>query len=173
MNKKNNYSTSEAAKLLGVAPSTLRYWESELGNSLRIKRNENGYRQYSSKDINLLKKIKKFLYEQKYSIKQVRELLNLEENKQELAALIVKKDDKNLSILLSKLIDKLNEIEGGIEELKTGHQNLKAEYLQTVNFLEITAKRRDKKLIKEIRKRMDENKNENKNIFQKLLPWKG
>lgn len=72
------YSTSEAAKILNVAPSTLRYWESEFGNILNIQRNENGYRQYSKDNIEQLKEIKTYLYEQKYSIKQVREILNLE-----------------------------------------------------------------------------------------------
>src|SRR5690554_3304608 len=90
------YTTSEAAKLLNVAASTLRYWESELGNVLKIGRNENGYRQYTEENLAMLKKIKTYLYEQKYSIKQVREILNIEESKQEIAANMLAKSDQNL-----------------------------------------------------------------------------
>ncbi|MFW6409979.1 MAG: MerR family transcriptional regulator, partial [Halanaerobiales bacterium] len=43
----DTFTTSEAARKLGVAPSTLRYWESEMGNSIKIKRDNNGYRQYT------------------------------------------------------------------------------------------------------------------------------
>ena len=171
--EKEHFSTSEAAKKLGVAPSTLRYWESELGNNLRINRNENGYRQYTNENIKLLNKIKNYLYEQKYSIKQVREILNLEESKQEIAATLIGTKDERMGSLVSILIDKIDGIESGVEELQEGQKNLKAEYLQAIKLLNITTERRDRKLIQEIRKRMDERKKENNNtILTKLLPWK-
>ena len=171
--EKEHFSTSEAAKKLGVAPSTLRYWESELGNNLRIDRNENGYRQYTNENIKLLNKIKNYLYEQKYSIKQVREILNLEESKQDIAATLIGTKDERMGSLVSILIDKIDGIENGVEELQEGQKNLKAEYLQAIKLLNITTERRDRKLIQEIRKRMDERKKENNNtILTKLLPWK-
>lgn len=123
------YSTSEAAKILNVAPSTLRYWESEFGNILNIQRNENGYRQYSKDNIELLKEIKTYLYEQKYSIKQVREILNLEKSKQDIAATIIGNTDPNLSKFLHALLEKFDNIEDGLKELKDGQKNLKEEYL--------------------------------------------
>ena len=171
--EKNNYTTSEAAKILGVAPSTLRYWEKELSNNIKIERNENGYRQYTDKNIEELKQIKKYLYEQKYSIKQVREILNLDESKQEIAAALVGKKDENLSSLVNTLIDKIDNVEDGVEDLKEGQKNLKAEYLQSIKLLDITSERRDRELIKEIRKKLDDKKEENNNILHKLLPWKG
>lgn len=167
------YTTSEAAKKLGVAPSTLRYWESELGNNLRIERNENGYRQYTNKNIEFLNKIKRYLYEQKYSIKQVREILNLEESKQDIAATLVGETDERISSLVSILIDKIDGIEEGVDDIQKGQNNLKAEYLQAIKLLNITTERRDRKLIREIRKKMDDKKEENKtNLLHKLLPWK-
>lgn len=166
------YTTSEAAKILNVAASTLRYWETELGNFLKIPRDKNGYRQYTPENIETLKKIKEYLYEQKYSIKQVREILNLEESKQDIAATLVGETDNRVSSLVSILIDKLDGVENGIEELKEGQQNLKAEYLQAIKLLNITSERRDRELIKEIRKRLDDKKEKNNGgLFQRLLPW--
>lgn len=168
---KKSYTTSEAAKLLNVAPSTLRYWESELGNFIKIPRDENGYRQYSEEHIAYLEKIKGYLYDQNFSIKQVREILNLEESKQDIAATLIGETDNRISSLVSILIDKLDGVEDGIEELKKGQKNLKAEYLQAIKLLNITSERRDRDLIKEIRKRLDEKKETNNNLLQRLLPW--
>ena len=152
------YSTSEAAKILNVAPSTLRYWESEFGNILNIQRNENGYRQYSKDNIEQLKEIKTYLYEQKYSIKQVREILNLEKSKQDIAATIIGNTDPNLSKFLHALLEKFDNIEDGLKELKNGQKNLKEEYLQAIKLLSITQERRDRELIKEIRYRLNAKK---------------
>ncbi len=171
MKKKQTFSTSQAAKKLGVAPSTLRYWESELNNIIKISRDNNGYRKYNQEDLKKLNKIKNYLYKQNYSIKQVRKILNLEESKQELAATLVGETDERISSLLSILIDKIDGLEEGIEDLKDGQNNLKTEYLQAIKLLNITSERRDRKLIKEIRKKLDDKKQNNKNIIQKLLPW--
>ncbi|HHU92998.1 MAG TPA: MerR family transcriptional regulator [Halanaerobiaceae bacterium] len=165
------YSTSEAAKILNVAPSTLRYWESEFGNILNIQRNENGYRQYSKDNIEQLKEIKTYLYEQKYSIKQVREILNLEKSKQDIAATIIGNTDPNLSKFLHALLEKFDNIEDGLKELKDGQKNLKEEYLQAIKLLSITQERRDRELIKEIRYRLNAKKEKNTGLIHKLLPW--
>lgn len=45
----------ETANLLHIKEHVLRYWEEELG--LDIKRNEMGYREYGSRDIEMFKKI--------------------------------------------------------------------------------------------------------------------
>lgn len=165
------YTTSEAAKLLNVAPSTLRYWESELGNVLNVERNENGYRQYSDKNIAILKEIKAYLYEQKYSIKQVREILNMEESKQDIAATMVGNSDPKLNDFVHALLEKFDDIEDGINELKNGQNHLKEEYLQAVKLLSITQERRDRELVKEIRRRLSDKKDKNTSLLQKLLPW--
>jgi len=170
MNKEKKYTTSEAAKIISVAPSTLRYWESELSNHLNIKRNENGYRQYNQNNIENLRKIKKYLYEQKYSIKQVREILNLEENQQDIAATLIGNTDESVGTLLSALLNKIDDVEKGIEDLKEGQVNLKQEYLQAIKLLNITSERRDRELIREIRHRLAAKK-ENNGLFQKLLNW--
>lgn len=169
--EEKTYTTSRAAEKLGVAPSTLRYWESELSNYINIPRDENGYRQYTSENIEQLQKIKNYLYEQNYSIKQVREILNLEESKQDLAATLVGETDERISSLVSILIDKIDNIEDSLDDLKDGQKNLKTEYLQAVKLLNITSERRDRRLIKEIREKLEEKKEKNKSILHKLLPW--
>jgi len=167
------FTTSEAAKIIGVAPSTLRYWESELGNFIKIERDKNDYRQYNKKNIEQLKIIKEYLYEQNLSIKQVREIFNYQEEKQEIAATaMLGEKDERIGSLVSILIDKLDGIEVGIESLHDGQKNIKAEYLQSMKLLNITSERRDRKLIKEIRQRLDDKKEKNNNnILKRLLPW--
>lgn len=171
MDKDKKYTTSEAAQILNVAPSTLRYWESELGNYLNIVRNENGYRQYSENNIKTLRRIKTYLYDQKYSIKQVRDILNIEESKQDIAATLIGNSDNSVSTLVSALLDKIDNVENGIKELKEGQNNLKQEYLQAIKLLNITSERRDRELIKEIRKRLHNKKEQNTGILHKLLAW--
>ncbi|MFW6409880.1 MAG: MerR family transcriptional regulator [Halanaerobiales bacterium] len=167
------FTTSEAAKKLGVAPSTLRYWESEMGNSIKIQRDDNGYRQYTHQDIKLLKQVKDYLYNQNYSIKQVREILNMEDSKREIAAAISGKKDERITSLLSILVDKIDDIEEGLEQVKDGQVNIKTEYRQTVKMLNMSLEERDRKLVKEIRKRLS-NKRQNKkeSLLTRLLPWK-
>ena len=50
------YTVTQAAEILGVRASVLRYWEEEL--ELRICRNEQGHRYYTGNDITLLANIK-------------------------------------------------------------------------------------------------------------------
>ncbi|MGN0395284.1 MAG: helix-turn-helix domain-containing protein [Coprococcus sp.] len=50
------YSIKEAAKLTGVEPHVLRYWEEEL--DIKIKRNDMGHRYYEEQDIKILQKVK-------------------------------------------------------------------------------------------------------------------
>lgn len=172
MDSENFFTTSEAADILGVAPSTLRYWESELGNHIRIPRDKNGYRQFTEENISLLKRVKAYLYDQNYSIKQVREILNLEESKQDIAATLVGETDNRISSLVSILIDKIDGVEDGIDDLKDGQQRLKREYLEAIKLLNISTQRRDRELIKEIRKRLADRKDKNStSLLQKLLPW--
>lgn len=54
--KETRYLISETAKLVQVEPHVLRYWEEELG--LSIKRNEMGHRYYTDKDLETFQKIK-------------------------------------------------------------------------------------------------------------------
>lgn len=71
--KETRYLISETAKLVQVEPHVLRYWEEELG--LSIKRNEMGHRYYTDKDLEIFQKIKE-LKKEGLQLKTIREKLH-------------------------------------------------------------------------------------------------
>lgn len=73
------YSISELSEYFDVAPSLLRYWESEF-NSIKPKRNSKGTRFYTKKDIEEIRKIHLLVKEQGYTLQGARE--QLKKNKQ-------------------------------------------------------------------------------------------
>ena len=64
---KKYFTIGEAAKIAGIKPYVLRYWESEF-KLLRPARRESGQRRYTRKDLELIFRVKTLLYEQKFSI---------------------------------------------------------------------------------------------------------
>ena len=68
------FKIGEVAKLLGVKPHVLRYWESEFP-SLKPRKNPSGQRLYAKADIDTLQEIKNLLYTDCYTISGARQLL--------------------------------------------------------------------------------------------------
>ena len=68
------FKIGEVAKLLGVKPHVLRYWESEFP-SLRPKKNPSGQRIYAKADIDAIVEIKNLLYNQRYTISGAKRML--------------------------------------------------------------------------------------------------
>ena len=68
------YSVTQAAQILGVRASVLRYWEDEL--NLRISRNEQGHRYYTGYDITLLANIKE-LKKRGLALRAIKEVINV------------------------------------------------------------------------------------------------
>ena len=66
------YTVTQAAEILGVRASVLRYWEEEL--ELRIGRNEQGHRYYTGNDITLLANIKE-LKKRGLALRAIKELV--------------------------------------------------------------------------------------------------
>jgi DNA-binding transcriptional MerR regulator len=64
----------EVARLVGVEPYVLRYWESEFP-TLAPKKSGSGHRLYRRKDVELLLEIKRLLYEKRYTIQGARQYL--------------------------------------------------------------------------------------------------
>jgi DNA-binding transcriptional MerR regulator len=64
----------EAARLLGVEPYVLRYWETEFP-SLTPKKSDTGHRMYRRKDVEQLLQIKELLYEKRFTIEGARQTL--------------------------------------------------------------------------------------------------
>ncbi|MBI5815294.1 MAG: MerR family transcriptional regulator [Nitrospinae bacterium] len=68
------YKIRDVAKIAGVKPHVLRYWESEFP-TLNPQKNRNGQRVYTKKDLDTALSIKRLLHDEKYSIAGARQAL--------------------------------------------------------------------------------------------------
>lgn len=73
--KKTYYSISEVCSFTSLEPHVLRYWESEFPQ-LKPKKNRAGNRAYREKDIDLIRDIKRLLYEEKFTIPGAKQKLS-------------------------------------------------------------------------------------------------
>ena len=65
----------EVAKLAGIKPYVLRFWESEF-TGLGPKKSGTGHRLYRRKDVELVLEIKRLLYEKRFTIEGARKMLD-------------------------------------------------------------------------------------------------
>ena len=70
------YKIGEVAKLTGVKPYVLRYWESEF-RLVRPQKSRAGQRLYQRRDIEVLLQIRRLLYDEKYTIPGAKKQLRL------------------------------------------------------------------------------------------------
>jgi UDP-N-acetylglucosamine/UDP-N-acetylgalactosamine diphosphorylase len=68
------WSIGEVARLLGVKPHVLRYWESELP-LLSPKKGLTGRREYSANEVRLLMRFRHLLYDRKFTIEGAKKLM--------------------------------------------------------------------------------------------------
>ncbi len=68
LSDKRIYQISEVAKILGVEPSNIRYWEGEFSKYLRPARGKNRNRTFKKKDIMTLRIIQFLLKEKKFTL---------------------------------------------------------------------------------------------------------
>lgn len=64
----------EVAKLAGIKPYVLRFWESEF-STLGPKKSGSGHRLYRRKDVELVLEIKRLLYEKRFTIEGARRFI--------------------------------------------------------------------------------------------------
>jgi DNA-binding transcriptional MerR regulator len=64
----------EVAKLAGIKPYVLRFWETEF-SGLGPKKSGTGHRLYRRKDVELVLEIKRLLYEKRFTIEGARKVL--------------------------------------------------------------------------------------------------
>lgn len=100
------YSIGEVAKLLGVNPSLLRFWEKEF-NLTVAKKNNKGNRLYAVKEIKEISIIYELVKHQGYTIEGAKRALKARWSTQ----VITQKKEFNV-------IDKLEEIKQKLENLK-------------------------------------------------------
>jgi DNA-binding transcriptional MerR regulator len=68
------FKIGEVARLVGVKPFVLRYWETEF-DRLRPDKSKTGQRAYSRADVALLAEIKHLLYDRRFTIEGARKRL--------------------------------------------------------------------------------------------------
>ena len=69
------FKIGEVAKLLGVKPHVLRYWETEFV-SIKPKKNPSGQRIYARADVEAIVEIQNLLYNERYTISGARQMLS-------------------------------------------------------------------------------------------------
>ena len=111
----------EVAEIIDVPQHVLRFWESKFRQVNPLKRG-GGRRYYRPDDVILIKRIKKLLYDDGYTIKGVQKLLNESKNKNDL---LVKKssiktvsDTKISNTEFGVDKEKLKEVLQELQELK-------------------------------------------------------
>ena len=107
------YTIGEVCNLLDLKAHVLRYWEKEFPQ-VKPKKQLGRNRRYTPDDIELLKKIKHMLYEQRFTIDGVRKKLKVE-----------KKQPNQIE--LDFTIDKSEVLKNIIKELKEVKELLKTE----------------------------------------------
>ncbi len=100
------YRIGEVARLTGLKPHVLRYWEAEFG--LDLSRRRAKQRLYSRRDIEVILEIKKLLYNERYSIEGARRRLK--------EILKGRGEEGELRKLLAEVKDELTVVMGLLEE---------------------------------------------------------
>ena len=104
--KKYYYTIGEVCNLLDLKAHVLRYWEKEFPQ-VHPKKKFGRNRRYNPDDIELLKKIKHMLYNQRYTIEGVKKKLKIidkEKNQIEMDFTVDKKEAKE------NIINELNKV---------------------------------------------------------------
>ncbi|MCL2566809.1 MAG: MerR family transcriptional regulator [Alphaproteobacteria bacterium] len=73
--EKNSYSIGETAKILGIEQHVVRFWSNTFCDHIRPLRKAGDRRYYTKADIETLFKIKDMVYNQKYSLSGVKQVL--------------------------------------------------------------------------------------------------
>ena len=99
--EKNFFRIGEVSKITGLKPHVLRYWETEF-KMIRPLKTRSQQRIYQKRDVELIIKIKRLLYDKKFTIEGARQILKREiDNK--------RKEDKAPKSKLKETLDNLKE----------------------------------------------------------------
>lgn len=74
---KRSYKIGEVCKLLDIQPYVLRYWETEFP-ALHPQKSQSGQRAYSEAEIDVIRRIKRLLYDEGYTIAGAKKRLESE-----------------------------------------------------------------------------------------------
>ena len=104
----------EVSEMFDLKPHVIRFWEDSFVQLKPLKR-KGGRRLYSVNEINLIRRIKELLYDQKYTIKGVKNYLSSKKMAQVKEEGIIK--------LNKETISQLNEIKLKLQKIKYLHEN--------------------------------------------------
>jgi DNA-binding transcriptional MerR regulator len=104
------YSIGDVAEILDVHTYTIRYWEKEFSAFLNPPRCKGGHRRYGSYEVDVLRRIKSMLKDEKYSIAGAR---------QKLQSLLLGKSEEDREQMLAKLVEYLSD-KASIEPMLKG-----------------------------------------------------
>ena len=107
------FKIGEVAKLAGVEQHVLRYWEDEF-EALQPKKNKSGQRFYEKKDVELILKIQKLLYLERYTIAGAKK--KMRENKKKNAQLSLGFDRESFLVQKREIVSDLEDIIESIPE---------------------------------------------------------
>jgi DNA-binding transcriptional MerR regulator len=99
------YSIGEVGELLDLEAHVLRYWESEF-EALSPRKNRAGRRVYTDDDIEMVRRIKTLLREEKYTIAGARQVLARERNREK-ASRRLEDELREMRSFLQDLLDRL------------------------------------------------------------------
>ncbi len=106
------YQIKEISEMLGIKSHVLRYWETEFPQ-LRPDKGSTGQRLYRPKDLELVKRIKTLLYEEKFTIAGAKKKLagELRHDKSQM--------DLNLNLRENHLLNTIHKVKRELESLLT------------------------------------------------------
>lgn len=93
----------DAARMIGVAPHTLRYWEKEFGFFLKPPRTEGRQRRYDDESLQQLTRLKVMLKDEGYSIAGAKRILEKEISGEEV-------EGKSPSAIRSEVLRRISSI---------------------------------------------------------------
>ena len=93
------FKISEVSKLTGLEPYILRYWETEF-KMIKPMRTKTNQRLYRKKDLELIFRIKRMLYEEGFTISGTRKKLEEESTKEPEQLRLTLEDKHYLSLLI-------------------------------------------------------------------------
>jgi DNA-binding transcriptional MerR regulator len=99
---KRYYRIGEVSRIIGVETYVLRYWESEFPQ-IRPNRADTNQRTYQKKDLELIREIKRLLYEEKLTIEGARQRLRQKKEKSSVDGDVVAEIKANLHEILKVL----------------------------------------------------------------------
>lgn len=113
------YKIGEVAEMTSLEPYVLRYWEGEF--NIRLTKSKNQQRLYQKKDIELIRRIKELLYDEKFTIAGAKKRL---------------REKKKTKVETGQLPLELKAPDGNSAKLKEALKEVRSELHQLLDTLE-------------------------------------